>query len=121
MESLVNDRVPVLRISYEQLCEKIRTQANERDVKERRDRGTTTENLGKKPTNRTRSARSKELENEGQLTANLLKQTLKSSSKSNNERVWQWAWSQFNLHKADLDKILSTCTSSKLDQAIEKW
>ena len=130
MESLDNydDKVPVLRISYEQLCEKIRTQDKERNLVERRDEIRRTDYLNKQvkhPTNRS-TVRSRGLNerNGKKLATNLLKQSLESSSKNNVEKVWQKAWSQFTLYKADLDRTLSYCSSidyARLETAIAQW
>lgn len=115
-----NDDIPVLKVSYEQLCKRLETKKKafvRKDNREVNDTGQYKNLAHDKEDNvrgrqiKLRTAKS----STSRLAANLLKQSLDDKS----EGAWQEAWSQWSHHKKSLDKSLADNT--KLTQAIAQW
>ena len=116
MESLQDDEVPVLRVSYEQLCERLQTRnqpAASNDDRIKRD-GCSDHYLEDRANRKLlKHNQSTERKDGRKVAANILKQTLESSRKNNTEKkVWEGAWSKWTRSKEELDATLAAAAVS---------
>lgn len=119
-EISADEDIPVLKVSYEQFSKRVDARRNP-TVKKENEKIKDTQHYRsvmhqKKDDARVRVSVAKS--STSRLAANILKK--QSLDEDNSEGVWREAWSQWNLNKKFLDKIIVS-NDGDLSQAIAQW
>ena len=130
MEPLEDDKIPVLKISYDQLCGRLEKSRGNHSNKED---GVNTPGLLQQKKHEIPSPRKNvhAINSTGRPSiepTGVLKQSLERTRKDvRANEAWQEAWSKWSRRKDGLDKLLTQLSASKpvsckrLDEAIEQW